>query len=108
MRKVRINEIAKELEVKSKTMLDALNEMGIGEKKTHSSSLEDEEDGKVRAYFRCGKARVHGAGSKTPAPAGAKPKIDWSKISKPGDVLRAIQQRKEEESAPRRSRTAWS
>jgi len=112
MTKVRINELAKELEVKSKTLIDALNEMGFGEKKTHSSSLTDEETAKVRAHFGGG-APVRANGAKSSASTGTaaepKPKIDLSKISKPGDVLRAIQQRKEEETAaqnPRRGAVA--
>ena len=32
--------------------------------------------------------------------AAPKPKIDWSRVSKPGDVLKAIQQKKEEAAAP--------
>ena len=49
MSKVRINDLARELEVKSKAILDVLPEAGITEKKTHSSSLEDFEADKVRA-----------------------------------------------------------
>jgi translation initiation factor IF-2 len=40
MSKIRINDLARELEVKSKAILDSLPEVGITEKKTHSSSLE--------------------------------------------------------------------
>ena len=40
MSKVRINDLARELEVKSRAILDALIEVGVTEKKTHSSSLE--------------------------------------------------------------------
>ena len=41
MSKVRINDLARELEVKSKAILDALPQVGVTEKKTHSSSIED-------------------------------------------------------------------
>jgi translation initiation factor IF-2 len=41
MSKVRINDLARELEVKSKAILDALPLVGVTEKKTHSSSMED-------------------------------------------------------------------
>ena len=94
MSKVRINDLARELEVKSKAITDVLPELGITEKKTHSSSLEEHEAEKVRAHFR--------PGGEAPAPAKhAKPhraeseeviktKIDLSHISKPGDVLDAI------------------
>ena len=49
MSKIRINDLARELEVKSKAILDVLTEVGVTEKKTHSSSLEDHEADKVRA-----------------------------------------------------------
>ena len=35
MSKVRINDLARELEVKSKQILDALGSLGLGEGKTH-------------------------------------------------------------------------
>jgi translation initiation factor IF-2 len=41
--KIRINDLARELEVKSKAILDVLEEVGITEKKTHSSSVEPDE-----------------------------------------------------------------
>lgn len=52
MGQIRINELARELEVKSKRILDYLAEIGTAEKRTHSSSLEDEVADKVRACFR--------------------------------------------------------
>ena len=52
MSKIRINDLARELEVKSKAILDALPVVGVTEKKTHSSSLEEHEAEKVRAHFR--------------------------------------------------------
>ena len=52
MSKVRINDLARELEVKSKAILDALVLVGVTEKKTHSSSLEEHESEKVRAHIR--------------------------------------------------------
>ena len=52
MSKVRINDLARELEVKSRAILDALPQVGVTEKKTHSSSIEDHEAEKVRAYIR--------------------------------------------------------
>ena len=38
MSKIRINDLARELEVKSKAILDVLPEVGVTEKKTHSSA----------------------------------------------------------------------
>ena len=43
MSKVRINDLARELEVKSRAILDTLPIVGVTEKKTHSSSLEEHE-----------------------------------------------------------------
>ncbi len=56
MGSIRINELARELEVKSRAILDCLPELGITEKKSHSSSLDDESADKVRAHFRGEKA----------------------------------------------------
>ncbi|MBZ5605121.1 MAG: translation initiation factor IF-2 N-terminal domain-containing protein, partial [Acidobacteriia bacterium] len=39
MSKIRINELARELEVKPNVILDLLPELGVTDKKTHSSSL---------------------------------------------------------------------
>ncbi len=49
---IRINELARELEIKAKVLIDYLPEIGITEKKTHSSSLENEQAEKVRKHFR--------------------------------------------------------
>ena len=49
MGKIRINELARELEVKSNIVIQYLQEMGIEEKKSHSSALDDELADKVRA-----------------------------------------------------------
>jgi translation initiation factor IF-2 len=100
MSKVRINELAKELEIKSKTLIDALTAMGFDEKKTHSSSLTDEETRRVRSHFG-GSTPVKPSTASRQASAAIepKPKIDLSKISKPGDVMRAILEKKEAEAA---------
>ena len=92
MSKIRINDLARELEVKSKAILDVLTEVGVTEKKTHSSSLEDFEADKVRAVLQ-GSGNGQSAKSSRaarPDADGVKPKIDLSHISKPGDVLKAI------------------
>ncbi len=97
MSKVRINDLARELEVKSRAILDALTHVGVTEKKTHSSSLEEDEAERVRQHFqRTGK---NGAGAAKVVDSEPKQKIDWSRVSKPGDVLKAIQQRKDEAAA---------
>src|SRR6516164_6438634 len=94
MSKIRINDLARELEVKSKAILDVLPEVGVTEKKTHSSSLEDHEAEKVRTHFRAAAGDAPAA-MKTARPSRTgsdeiKTKIDLSHISRPGDVLSAI------------------
>src|SRR5437763_3252583 len=93
MSKVRINDLARELEVKSKAILDALPVVGVTEKKTHSSSLEEHEAEKVRKYLRApsdGQNAAKSARSVRSDPDEFKTKIDLSHISRPGDVLKAI------------------
>ena len=51
MSKVRINDLARELEVKSKAILDVLPLVGVTEKKTHSSSIEADEAERVRKHL---------------------------------------------------------
>ncbi len=52
MGKIRINDLARELEIKSKTVVDYLPEIGITDKRSHSSALDDEQAELVRAHFR--------------------------------------------------------
>src|SRR5271156_1079883 len=96
MSKVRINDLAREMEVKSKEILDALTAVGVTEKKTHSSSIEEDEAEKVRGYFN--------RGSRPAAArlvAEAKPQFNLANVSKPGDALKAILERKQAEAAAR-------
>src|ERR1039458_8795029 len=98
MSKIRINDLARELEVKSKEIIDVLTTVGITEKKTHSSSLEDHEADLVRKHLR-GRSEAAPSSARTSRAAHGeeeiKTKIDLSHISRPGDVLRAITQLKE-------------
>ena len=48
---IRINELARELEVKAKVIIDYLPEAGVTEKKTHSSSIDVAAAVKVRQHF---------------------------------------------------------
>ena len=105
---MRINELARELEIPSKQVIEALPKIGIADKKSHSSKVEPDEVEKIRNHFRA----IAEAENK-PAPSGRasrdgdeiKPKFDLSHISKPGDVLKAIQQ-KQVEPAPVAARPA--
>src|ERR1041385_8641479 len=51
MNKIRINVLARELEVKAHELLDKLPELGVTEKKTHSSSVDDDVADKLRRIF---------------------------------------------------------
>src|SRR6201987_4784952 len=48
---IRINELARELEVKAKVLIEFLPEIGVTEKKTHSSSLDLEHAELARKHF---------------------------------------------------------
>jgi translation initiation factor IF-2 len=103
MSKVRINDLARELEVKSRAILETLPIVGVTEKKTHSSSLEENEAEKVRLYIRSSEGSSSTGKSSSRSSRGddeIKTKIDLSNISRPGDVLKAITQRKETAVAP--------
>jgi translation initiation factor IF-2 len=51
MKKIRINELARELEVKAHEILDRLPELGVSEKKTHSSSIDEDVAIKLRRLY---------------------------------------------------------
>ncbi len=65
MNKIRINVLARELEVKAHELLDKLPELGVTEKKTHSSSIDDDVAEKLRQIFG------HGGGGTLAEPAGS-------------------------------------
>ncbi|WP_353072206.1 translation initiation factor IF-2 [Tunturiibacter gelidiferens] len=92
MSKVRINDLARELEVKSRPILDALEAIGVSGK-THSSSIEADQAERVRDYFKNGGR----SSASRQQQAENKPKFDLSKVSKPGDALKAILERKQAE-----------
>src|SRR5436853_74381 len=51
MKKVRINELARELEVKAHEILERLPELGVTEKKTHSSSIDEDVAIRLRRFY---------------------------------------------------------
>src|SRR5664279_3781458 len=108
LQKVRINDLARELEVKSKVILDLLIKVGVTEKKTHSSSIEVDEAERVKKYYA--EHGEPGSSSSSRASRAAtdefKPKIDLSHISKPGDVLKAITQKAAQPQVPSRPAVA--
>jgi len=91
---MRINELAKELEVKAKVIIDALPEIGITDKRTHSSSVEPDEVARIKKHFKAqSDSEAAAAGTRARSARDGdqiKPKIDLSKLSKPGDVARVI------------------
>ncbi len=95
MTKVRINDLARELEVKSKPILDALEAIGVSGK-THSSSIDPDQAERVRDYFKNG-GRSSGKSSAPKAP----PAFNLAGVSKPGDALKAILERRNAELAAR-------
>ena len=102
--KIRINDLARELEVKSREILDVLPKVGVTEKKTHSSSIEEDEAVRVRKHF-AGQQEAAKARETARASHGEpeiKTKIDLSKISRPGDVLKAISQQTHPAAPPAR------
>src|SRR5262249_18578106 len=95
--KIRINDLARELEVKSKAILDILEEVGVTEKKSHSSSVEDDEAERIRKHFS---AKSAPAAKERSGQAEIKPKLDLSRISKPGDVLKLLREREQQQHQP--------
>ena len=91
---IRINELARELEIKAKVLIDFLPEIGVTEKKTHSSSLDLEHAELARKHFEglaakeaaaeaekqakataAKKPAARPAAAATPAPSVAKPSV---------------------------------
>ena len=56
MNKIRINVLARELEIKAQELIDKLPELGVTEKKTHSSSVDEDVAEKLRRVFAGGSA----------------------------------------------------
>jgi translation initiation factor IF-2 len=73
MGKIRINELARELEVKSNVVIDYLMGLGIHDKKSHSSALDDDLAEKVRAHFQSGGTAAPEAPAKKVEPAPVPP-----------------------------------
>jgi translation initiation factor IF-2 len=92
---IRINDLARELEIKSRAILDALAIVGVAEGKTHSSSMSLAEADKVRQYFQSRKKER--AGAAVPSSSAARSVIDLSHLSKPSDVLRALSEAREKQ-----------
>src|SRR5471030_1046433 len=93
MSKIRINELARQLEVKSREVIDKLHELKIAEKVTHSSSIDDDKAEQLRRYYRCEALR--------PMP----PPPSRSRASAPHDAHGAAAGDSAEKESPRPART---
>ncbi len=74
MAKIRVHELAKELEKENKEIIAVLQELGV-EVKSHMSAVEDEAAGKIRGLFASGKTakKTEKAASKEEEPAKSAP-----------------------------------
>ena len=107
MGQVRINELGRELEIKSRLILDYLPEAGVTEKKSHSSSIEDEVADKVRAHFRAEQAAEEEAARREEeAKAAAERAAAEKAAAEKAAVERAAAQRAAAEKAAAAARTA--
>src|SRR5580700_9774587 len=77
MKKIRINELARDLEIKANLILDLLPELGVTEKKTHSSSIDEDVAEKLRLRF---------GGTFTPRTNGAGGGVDDNDVDEPEDL----------------------
>ncbi len=87
METIRINELARELEVKSKAILDYLHEIGLSEKKSHSTAIDGETARKVRAHFQQF-AQEEPVGEAPPASKPAAPARHQAPVSAPDHTVR--------------------
>src|ERR1700674_4921033 len=72
---IRINELARELEIKAKVLIEYIPEIGVTEKKTHSSSIDVDHAVLVRKHFQqLAEQEAAAAGAKSaPKPKPARP-----------------------------------
>jgi len=103
MNKIRINVLARELEVKAHELLDKLPELGVTEKKTHSSSIDDDVAEKLREIFGHGGggARVEQPGSNGSAAAvEEEPSVEAQPAVAPTPIREAVRETQPEHEAP--------
>src|SRR5579864_116096 len=88
---IRISDLARELEVKGKAILDVLPKIDVAKKKTYSSSISVADADKVRRYFRLHEKGRSSAPGRVRS-AVIRPKIGLSRSSRTSDVLNATAQ----------------
>jgi translation initiation factor IF-2 len=81
---VRINELARELEIKAKVLIEYLPEVGVTEKKTHSSSIDNSHAELVRKHFLGLAAQEAAAEAEKAKAAAAKSKPRPAATTQPG------------------------
>jgi len=101
MNKIRINVLARELEVKAHELLEKLPELGVTEKKTHSSSVDDDVAEKLRQIFGRGGATtaVEQPGSNGAATAVAEEPISAAPAPEKPSPAEAVEAAREAEPA---------
>ena len=71
--RIRINELAREMEVKAEVVLGVLPEIGVREKKTHSSSVNMETADQIREILRERAGPAEGKAKKVAKPRAVSP-----------------------------------
>jgi hypothetical protein len=78
MSHIRVNELARQLEMKSREVIDRLHELGIAQKVTHSSSVSEDQANQLRRYY-AGESPIASTQSTDPRlPAPAVPRVSES------------------------------
>jgi translation initiation factor IF-2 len=85
---VRINELARELEIKAKVLIEYLPEIGVTEKKTHSSSIDNSHAELVRKHFLGLAAQEAAAEAEKTKAAAAKSKPSRPAVAAPPAAVR--------------------
>src|SRR5580704_5018157 len=85
---VRINELARELEIKAKVLIEYLPEVGVTEKKTHSSSIDNSHAELVRKHFLGLAAQEAAAEAEKTKAAAAKSKPSRPAVAAPPAAVR--------------------
>ena len=86
MKKIRINELARELEIKAHELLERLPEVGVTEKKTHSSSVDEDVAIRLRRLYGTGSSRVGSIRSRRGARGSGSARSRGGRASGRGDV----------------------
>jgi translation initiation factor IF-2 len=100
MSKIRINELARELEVKSREVIEKLHELGLEEKITHSSSIDDDMAERLRRYYAGGGAERVERAPAPELPAVSEVKEEAAKPAAPAPAVKEEAPKAAETPAP--------